>query len=100
MPPLYPQNNYRRYPYLYCGQQKKEEYENSLKRFHRCVETAHKAHGTGLGFSIVQRIAAIHNADLILGVSSLGGLKVTVLFPLPNKRVEMRKTAEKKTGFF
>jgi two-component system sensor histidine kinase QseC len=59
-----------------------EEYENSLKRFHRCVETAHKAQGTGLGFSIVQRIAAIHNADLILGVASLGGLKVTVLFPL------------------
>ncbi|MFZ2727308.1 MAG: ATP-binding protein [Methylococcaceae bacterium] len=77
-----------------------EEYENSLKRFHRCVETAHKAQGTGLGFSIVQRIAAIHEADLILGVSSLGGLKVTVLFPLPNKRVEMRKTVEKKTGFF
>jgi two-component system sensor histidine kinase QseC len=60
-----------------------DQYEKSLQRFHRCVETAHTASGTGLGFSIVERIAAIHNADLILGVSQLGGLKVTVLFPLP-----------------
>lgn len=59
-----------------------DQYEKSLKRFHRCMETAHKAQGTGLGFSIVQRIAAIHNADLILGVSSLGGLKVTIVFTL------------------
>lgn len=60
-----------------------EEYENSLKRFHRCVETAHTAQGTGLGFSIVQRIAGIHNAELSLGASELGGLKVKVAFPLP-----------------
>jgi two-component system sensor histidine kinase QseC len=60
-----------------------EEYENSLKRFHRCVETAHTAQGTGLGFSIVQRIAGIHNAELSLGISELGGLKVKVAFALP-----------------
>lgn len=61
-----------------------EEYENSLKRFHRCVETAHTAQGTGLGFSIVQRIAGIHNAELSLGASEkLGGLKMKVAFPLP-----------------
>ncbi len=62
-----------------------DQYEKSLERFHRCVETANTAQGTGLGFSIVERIAAIHNADLILGVSQLGGLKVTLLFPLPVK---------------
>ncbi len=60
-----------------------DQYENSLKRFHRCVETAHTAHGTGLGFSIVQRIAANHHAELALGESELGGLKVKVTFILP-----------------
>lgn len=62
-----------------------DQYEKSLQRFHRCIETANAAQGTGLGFSIVDRIASIHNADLILGVSQLGGLKVTIQFPLPAK---------------
>ena len=75
-----------------------DQYEKSLERFHRCVETANTAKGTGLGFSIVQRIAAIHNADLILGVSQFGGLKVTVLFPLPIRPVD--KSWQKKLSFF
>ncbi len=75
-----------------------DQYENSLKRFHRCVETAHKAQGTGLGFSIVERIASIHNADLILGVSRFGGLKVCVLFPLPVKRAD--RAWQRKLSFF
>ncbi|MGZ5007990.1 MAG: ATP-binding protein, partial [Methylobacter sp.] len=50
-----------------------DQYENSLKRFHRCVETANKVQGTGLGFSIVQRIATIHNAELVLDESEFGG---------------------------
>jgi two-component system sensor histidine kinase QseC len=75
-----------------------EQYEKSLERFHRCVETANTAKGTGLGFSIVQRIAAIHNADLILGVSQFGGLKVTVLFPLPIRQVD--NSWQKKLSFF
>ena len=75
-----------------------DQYEKSLERFHRCVETANTAKGTGLGFSIVQRIAAIHNADLILGVSQFGGLKVSVLFPLPVRPVD--KTWQKKLSFF
>ncbi len=70
-----------------------DQYEKSLERFHRCVETANKTQGTGLGFSMVQRIAAIHNADLILGVSQFGGLKVKVLFPLPRRLVD-KKTAK------
>jgi two-component system sensor histidine kinase QseC len=75
-----------------------DQYEKSLERFHRCVETASTAKGTGLGFSIVQRIASIHNADLILGVSRFGGLKVTVLFPLPVRPGD--KSWQKKLSFF
>ena len=72
-----------------------DEYENSLKRFHRCVETAHAAQGTGLGFSIVQRIAGIHHAKLTLGESAeLGGLKVKVVFELP-PRVHPPKNSRK-----
>ena len=75
-----------------------DQYEKSLERFHRCVETANRVKGTGLGFSIVDRIAAIHNADLILGVSQFGGLKVMVLFPLPIKPVD--QSWQKKLSFF
>ena len=75
-----------------------DQYEKSLERFHRCVETANTVKGTGLGFSIVQRIASIHNADLILGVSQFGGLKVTVLFPLPKRPFD--KSWQKKLSFF
>ncbi|WP_019865216.1 ATP-binding protein [Methylovulum miyakonense] len=75
-----------------------DQYEKSLQRFHRCTETAHTAPGTGLGFSIVERIAAIHNADLILGVSQLGGLKVTISFPLPTNGQE--QPWQKKLSFF
>ena len=65
-----------------------EHYEASLKRFHRCLETANVAQGSGLGFSMVQRIAVIHNAELTLAESQFGGLKVSVLFPLPKKPAE------------
>jgi two-component system sensor histidine kinase QseC len=75
-----------------------DQYEKSLQRFHRCTETAHTAPGTGLGFSIVERIAAIHNADLILGVSQLGGLKVAIGFPLQAQGGE--QSWQKKLSFF
>ncbi|MFA6162724.1 MAG: ATP-binding protein [Methylobacter sp.] len=75
-----------------------DQYENSLKRFHRCVETANKVQGTGLGFSIVQRIAAIHGAELILDESEFGGLKVTVVFPLPT-RIAAKKNFGKLSFF-
>jgi len=75
-----------------------EQYEKSLKRFHRCQETANTVQGSGLGFSIVQRIAAIHGAELILGASQFSGLKVTILFPLPKR--EAQKTWQKKLSFF
>lgn len=75
-----------------------DQYEKSLQRFHRCTETAHTAPGTGLGFSIVERIAAIHNADLILGVSQLGGLKVTIGFPLQTQ--DVNQAWQTKLSFF
>ncbi len=74
-----------------------DQYENSLKRFHRCVETANKVQGTGLGFSIVQRIATIHGAELVLDESEFGGLKVTVIFNLP--RVVVKKNVGKLSFF-
>lgn len=67
-----------------------DQYENSLKRFHRCVETAQTAQGSGLGFSIVERITAMYGAELALGVSQFGGLKVTVNFPLPQNQLEKK----------
>lgn len=75
-----------------------DQYEQSLKRFHRCVETAGTAQGTGLGFSIVQRIASIHGATLTLDKSQFGGLKVTVSFPLPKKPNEL--SIQSKLSFF
>ncbi len=75
-----------------------DQYENSLKRFHRCVETANKAQGTGLGFSIVQRIATIHGAELVLDESEFGGLKVTVIFTLPTRAVVKKNVG--KLSFF
>lgn len=76
-----------------------EEYEKSLKRFHRLAETASVAQGTGLGFSIMQRIIAIHGAEFSLGVSELNGLKVTVLFPYPRRKVDKAKSRKKARVF-
>lgn len=67
-----------------------DQYENSLKRFHRCVETAQTAQGSGLGFSIVERITSMYGAELALGVSQFGGLKVCVTFPVPKRMAEMK----------
>lgn len=75
---------------------KPDAYEKSLKRFHRLSETASVAQGTGLGFSIAQRIVAIHGAEFSLGVSELDGLKVTVLFPYPRRKAD--KSQAPKSG--
>jgi two-component system, OmpR family, sensor histidine kinase QseC len=69
-----------------------DQYEKSLKRFHRCVETAQTVQGSGLGFSIVERIASNYGAELALGVSQFGGLKVTVIFPLPKHQTDTPPT--------
>ncbi len=75
-----------------------EQYEKSLQRFHRCIETANTVQGTGLGFSIVQRIATSHGAKISLGVSQFGGLKVNVQFPLPRRKSDKR--LQKRLGIF
>ena len=74
-----------------------DQYEKSLKRFHRCQETASTTQGSGLGFSIVQRIAAVHGAELTLGASQFGGLKVVILLSLPSPKKE--NSWQKKLGF-
>lgn len=75
-----------------------DQYEKSLERFHRCLETSQTEQGTGLGFSIVQRIAKSHGADMALGVSQFGGLKVSIYFPLPRRKAD--KKLQKKLGLF
>ncbi len=57
--------------------------ERLTQRFFRCVETAHHAEGSGLGLSIVKRIATIHEAEIHFSRSKLGGLYALVVFALP-----------------
>ncbi|GAB4179782.1 MAG: ATP-binding protein [Rhodocyclaceae bacterium] len=56
-----------------------EERGRVLERFHRLLGSG--ADGSGLGLSIVARIAELHRAQLALGASALGGLAVTLSFP-------------------
>ncbi len=58
-----------------------EEREKVFKRFYRRLGT--EAPGSGLGLSIVQRIAELHRARIELGTSCYGGLQVDVLFHAP-----------------
>ena len=52
------------------------------ERFFRVLGTAQS--GSGLGWSIVQRIAAVHQARAAIGrAHGLGGLSATVDWPLP-----------------
>ncbi|MGR9117490.1 MAG: ATP-binding protein [Gammaproteobacteria bacterium] len=58
-----------------------DKYEDSYKRFYRCVETANKVQGSGLGLSMAKRIAVLHDAELSMDKSRLGGLKMVLYFP-------------------
>lgn len=51
-----------------------------LRRFYRVLGSG--ADGSGLGLSIVQRIAELHGATLELGESEAGGLAARVSFPM------------------
>ncbi|MEI8573524.1 HAMP domain-containing protein [Methylomonas sp. LW13] len=52
-----------------------DDYQRITQRFYRCVETANSVEGSGLGLSIVQRIVALHAADIDFAKSELGGLQ-------------------------
>jgi signal transduction histidine kinase len=57
------------------------ERERVLQRFVR--GSAERGSGVGLGLSIVAAVARAHGAEVSLGESPLGGLKVMVTFPRP-----------------
>lgn len=60
------------------------EYQRVFERFYRVGGDRHNSGvtGCGLGLSIVQRIVALHGAEIELGPSRFtSGLKVTVIFP-------------------
>ena len=51
-----------------------------MGRFYRAGDT--NSPGAGLGLSIVETIAQIHAAEVELGESDLGGLRVTLRFKI------------------
>jgi two-component system, OmpR family, sensor kinase len=60
------------------------EYQRVFERFYRVGGDRHNSGvtGCGLGLSIVQRIVALHGAEIELGPSRFGsGLKADVIFP-------------------
>jgi signal transduction histidine kinase len=57
------------------------ERERVFDRFWRREATAAATAGTGLGMAIVKSVAERHGAQVSLGDSPLGGLRVTVRFP-------------------
>jgi two-component system, OmpR family, sensor kinase len=59
-----------------------DEREKVLERFYRGREVTQP--GSGLGLSITQRIAELHQARIVMGESTLGGLLVEVIFPSPS----------------
>jgi len=67
-----------------------EERDKVPERFYRPLGTGEQ--GSGLGLSIVQRIAAIHGATLQLAAGEAGrGLRVTLLFPSGDTSSEHRR---------
>jgi two-component system sensor histidine kinase QseC len=57
-----------------------EERARVFERFYRQVGT--NVPGSGLGLSIVKRIADLHHAEVRLGDAALGGLRAEVVFDL------------------
>ena len=55
-----------------------DEYGKVFDKFYRILGSGET--GTGLGLSIVKRIVQIHNGQVILEKSKLGGLQVRVIF--------------------
>ncbi len=66
-----------------------EDREQVFKRFYRRLGT--KPSGSGLGLSIVNRIADLHGARMSLQTAPLGGLRVEVRFPASDASPPPRK---------
>jgi two-component system sensor histidine kinase QseC len=59
---------------------------NILRRFVRTETSERHAEGSGLGLAIVGQIILLYEAKIELLSSSLGGLKVVILFPIINHK--------------
>ncbi len=57
-----------------------ENHSKVFQRFYRLPET--RESGSGLGLSIVQRIAELHGAEIKFSTSELAGLNVDIIFPV------------------
>jgi two-component system sensor histidine kinase QseC len=74
------------------------EYGRVFDRFYRVGGDSHQSTviGCGLGLAIVQHIAKLHNAKIVLAKSQqFNGLKVSVQFPINNHITDQpQKTIE------
>lgn len=59
-----------------------DEYAKVFQRFYRVGGDRQRETGSGLGLAICQEIAGLHQGQLQLARSTLGGLQVTVTLPL------------------
>lgn len=59
-----------------------DELPKIFARFYRAKTQQPRVKGSGLGLSIVKHIADLHNGNIICSRSSMGGLCVSVEFPL------------------
>lgn len=59
-----------------------DEYDKVFQRFYRVGGDRQRETGSGLGLAICQEITSLHQGQLQLGRSVLGGLQVTVTLPL------------------
>lgn len=66
-----------------------EERAQVVRRFYRVLGSGEE--GSGLGLSIVQRIAELHGATVALGQSAAGGLAVRVSFPQSGNAISCDK---------
>lgn len=64
------------------------ERQKVLQRFYRLNQSGDNSAGSGLGLSIVARIAQLHGASVVLATGPLGGLRVTVCFSASLAKVD------------
>lgn len=62
------------------------EHKKVFRRFYRFNADGHGQAGSGLGLAIVRNVVKQHGASLRLCKSRLGGLCISVIFPIPASR--------------